>query len=59
MANIIIKSDERRADEAKVRRSYGVSGSDPAEREACEVIAARSREALEKGRVEGGRRSWS
>lgn len=59
MANIIIKSDERRAEEAKVRSSFGVGSSDQAGREACEVIAARSREALEQGRREGGRRSWS
>ncbi|MGO5158654.1 MULTISPECIES: hypothetical protein [unclassified Bilifractor] len=59
MAYIIIKSDERRADEEKVCRSFGVSGSNSEGREACEVIAARSREALEQGRREGGIKSWS
>ena len=59
MANIIIKSDERRSQEACVRRSFGVSESDSAGRDACEVIAARTHEALEKAAYEGGKKSWS
>lgn len=59
MANVIIKSEERRAREATVRRSYGVGEHDQAGREACEVIAARTSEALEKAHTEGGRKSWS
>lgn len=59
MANIIIKSDERRAQEAEVRRSFCVDRSDAAGREAAEVIAARTQEALDMGREIGGRKSWN
>lgn len=44
MANIIIKSDERRALEHKVARDFRATGSGE-HREAVETIAARSREA--------------
>ncbi len=44
MANIIIKSDERRALERKVARDFR-AGSTGEQREAVEVIAAKSREA--------------
>ncbi len=54
MANVIIKSEERRNHEAYVRRSFGVREGDTAGREAAEVIAARSREAVETGRKRGG-----
>lgn len=54
MANVIIKSDERREHEAYVRRSFGVREGDAAGREAAEVIAARSREAVEYGKRKGG-----
>ena len=50
MANIIIKSDERREHEAGVLRSFGVSGrGTPEQREAAEVIAQRSREVEREG----------
>ncbi|WP_180955796.1 hypothetical protein [Mediterraneibacter gnavus] len=45
MANIIIKSEERRNHEERVMRSFGVNPADRGAREAAEVIAARSREA--------------
>lgn len=44
MANVIIKSEERRRDEERVRNSFG-AGRDAASQEAVECIAARSREA--------------
>jgi len=59
VANIIIKSDERRAQEESVRRSFCVSGNDAAGKDAAEVIAARTNEALEMGKEIGGRKSWS
>lgn len=45
MANVIIKSEERRAYEKSVMRSFGVNPADRGAREAAEVVAARSREA--------------
>lgn len=45
MTNVIIKSDERRAHEAAVMRSFGVNPADRGAREAAELVAARSREA--------------
>jgi hypothetical protein len=47
MANVIIKSEERRRDEERVRQSFG-AGNDKASREAVEIITARSREAYEE-----------
>lgn len=45
MANVIIKSEERKAHEAAVMRSFGVNPADKGAREAAELVAARSREA--------------
>ena len=45
MANIIIKSEERRNHEERVMRSFGVNPADRGAREAAEIITARSREA--------------
>ena len=59
MANVIIKSEERREHEAYVMKSFGVCNEDKEGREHAEVIAAKSREAIEKGKQEGGRKSWS
>lgn len=50
MANIIIKSDERRQDEARVADSFDFDHNDPAMKEAVEIIAARNREALDSQR---------
>lgn len=57
MANISIKSEERKADEARVMRSFGVNPADRGAREAAELVAARSREAYnEMKRMEENRR---
>ncbi|MBQ9269655.1 MAG: hypothetical protein IJ206_09090 [Oscillospiraceae bacterium] len=48
MANIIIKSEQRKADERQVMKAYGINPKDPAMREAAEVAAARSREVLNR-----------
>jgi hypothetical protein len=45
MANVIIKSEERKAHDAEVMRSFGVNPADKGAREAAELVAARSREA--------------
>ncbi len=57
MANIHIKSEERKAHENYVLQSFGRTGAvTRAERDAAEVIAARSREAYnEMKRTEGKR----
>lgn len=49
MANIIVKSDERRAHEARVLESFGKNGArvSAADRDAAACVAARSREAYE------------
>lgn len=47
MAGVIIKTEERRQREAEVLRSFGVQGKGTAaQREAAEVIAARSNEVV-------------
>lgn len=57
MANVIIKSEERKAHEEKVMRSFGVNPADRGAREAAELVAARSREAYgELRRMEDKRR---
>lgn len=56
MANIIIKTDERKRQEDFVRKSFGVSQNDSSSKEAVECIAARSREAYAKLReMEGAK----
>lgn len=45
MANVIIRSDERRAYEERVMRSFGVNPANREQREAAEIVAARSSEA--------------
>lgn len=50
-AHVIIKREETRQHEAAVLRSFGVQGrGTPAQREAAEIIAARSREVVEGGK---------
>lgn len=59
MANVIIKSEERRQFEQKVMRDFGVNpaSADSARREAAEEVAARSQEAYaELKRMEDKRR---
>ena len=53
MANIHIKTEERRQREAAVLRSYGVAGRGTPEREAAAIIAARSREIMKGGNRNG------
>ena len=57
MANVIIKSDERRAYEQRVMRSFGVEKGSREQREAAEIVAARSTEAYhELKKMEGRKR---
>ena len=56
LANIIIKSQERKDHEEFVRNSYGVNPSDKASCEAAEIVAARSREAIDQLNKMGGKK---
>lgn len=49
MANIIIPDESRKAEADHILKQYGVDPGDPAMREAAEISAARTREAVEKG----------
>jgi hypothetical protein len=56
MAAVIIKNEERKQHEAEVLRSFGVQGrGTAAQREAAEVIAARSNEVV---RGNGGKKYY-
>ena len=56
MANIIIKSQSRKEHEAYVQKSFGVDPRNKAACEAVEVVAARSREAVDKLNKMGGKK---
>lgn len=58
MANVIIKSDERKAQTDAVLNAYGVGGgrATAAQREAAEHITVRSQEAYRELQKMGGRR---
>lgn len=57
MAGVIIKTEERRQHEEAVLRSFGVQGrGTAAQREAAEVIAARSNEVIKD--QNGGRKYY-
>ena len=58
MANVIIKSDERKAQTAAVLKAYGVGcgKATAAQREAAEHIAVRSNEAYRELQRLGGKR---
>lgn len=57
MANIIIKSEDRKACEERIMRSYGADSSDRSARDAAEVVAARSNEAYQNmKKMEGNKR---
>ena len=58
MANVIIKSDERKAQTEAVLNAYGVGGgrATAAQREAAEHIAVRSQEAHRELQRMGGKR---
>lgn len=54
MANVIIKSEERKAHEQYVMRTFGADNSSAESKEAAACIAARSREAADElRRMEG------
>lgn len=55
-ANIIIKSQERKDHEAYVQKSFGVNPRNKAACEAAEIVAARSREAVDQMNKMGGRK---
>lgn len=46
MANVIIKNENRKADAEHIMKTYGVDRRDPAMREAAEIAAARTNEAV-------------
>lgn len=46
MANVIIENKERQADAEYIMKSYGADRRDPAMREAAQVAAARTNEAI-------------
>ena len=49
-ANVIIRSEERKQHEAYVLQSFGVTGKGtPEQREAAEIIAARTCEIVKEG----------
>ena len=49
--SVIIKSEGRKQHEAYVLQSFGVKGrGTPEQREAAEIIAARTREVVKEGR---------
>lgn len=58
MANVIIKSDERKAQTEAVLNAYGVGSgrATAAQREAAEHITVRSQEAYRELQKMGGRR---
>lgn len=58
MANVIIKSDERKTQTEAVLNAYGVGGgrATAAQREAAEHITVRSQEAYRELQKMGGRR---
>lgn len=51
-ANVIIQDERRQADIEYVAKKYGIDTNNPAMREAAEVTAVRSREAMEMGRTQ-------
>ena len=46
MANVIIKNENRKADAEHIMKTYGVDRRDPDMREATEIAAARTNEAV-------------
>ena len=53
MANVIIQDERRQAETSSMfARKYGIDTNNPAMREAAEVTAVRSREAMEMGRTQ-------
>lgn len=58
MANVIIKNDERREETDFALKKFGGDRNNPEDREAAEIIAARTREAVEMAHNKG-RKSWA
>jgi len=56
MANIILPNQSRQEHAEYIAKKYGIDTSDPAMREAAEVSAARTQEAIKMG--ENGRRYY-
>lgn len=50
MANIIIPNEQRKRETEHVARQFGADMKDPAMREAAEISAVRTREAIESSR---------
>lgn len=48
MPNVIIQNQERRAEAEHVMKTYGVDRNDPSMREAAEIAAARTNEAVQR-----------
>ena len=46
MANVIIKGEGRKKEAEYIMKSYGVDRSDPAMRDAAEIAAAKTNEAI-------------
>lgn len=49
MANVIVQNEERKAEAEHIMKTYGVDRNDPSMREAAEVAAARTNEAVRMG----------
>lgn len=58
MPNVIIKNEERKAQESYVAKAYGVNPQNRQAMEHVECIAAKTKEAAEYGKQMGGRKSW-
>ena len=53
--NVIIKDEKRTESTNFIMKSFGVDKSDPAMREAAEIAAVRTQEAVEMGKDNGRR----
>ena len=49
MANVIIPNEQRREEAEHILKTYGADRNDPAMREAAEISAARTSEAIQMG----------
>lgn len=58
MANVIIKNAQREEITKKILSDYAVDSSDPSMREAAEISAARTQEAIENGNIMSTRRIY-
>lgn len=58
MANIILHNEERKATADRIMKQYGADKSNPDMREAAEVMAARTHEAIEQAHEQHERRYY-